>query len=140
MKFKKCTASRKISGSAWRCTLPQNHAGLHEYVKSYQKYGNKTYRCAQGHLHQSIGESGYCDTLHLMLRAKEIKSVKQQPKYPLDVNGHHICNHIVDFEVVNKQGVTEVHEFKGFATKLWDMKHKLFKAIYPKIPYIVVKR
>ena len=50
-------------------------------------------------------------------------------------------------EVVNKLGKAAMtrygcygcHEFKGFETVDWHLRHKLFEAIYPEIPYIVVK-
>jgi hypothetical protein len=57
------------------------------------------------------------------------------------VNGVHICDHIVDFALFDKAGrVLEVHEVKGFADKAWPIKRKLFEALYPNIPYRVIRK
>ena len=61
-------------------------------------------------------------------------------KYPLVVNGKHICDHYPDFTLLNKAGVAlAVEEFKGFATREWAMKKRLFEALYPAIPYRVIR-
>ena len=103
------------------------------------KYRNTSCICQRKHIHQSIGEAGYCNQLDLLERAGEIKSYKSQVVYRFKVRGKHITTHIVDFVVTTKEGKIEVHEFKGFATVLWRVKMKLFEACYPKIPYIVVR-
>ena len=54
------------------------------------------------------------------------------------MNGKHICNHYVDFIVTKNDGSIEAHEYKGFRTGVWLLKMKLFKALYPEIPYIVI--
>ena len=55
------------------------------------------------------------------------------------VNGIRITTHKVDFLVMTKKGKLEVNETKGFPTPEWNLKRKLFEALYPDIPYIVVK-
>jgi len=104
------------------------------------KYHAKNQICHQNHKHDSIGEANYCDTLGLMLKAREIKSYKTQVTYDLVVNGKRITGHRVDFEVENNNGSIEVHEFKGFATDVWVLKRKLFIALYPDIPYKTIYR
>jgi hypothetical protein len=74
----------------------------------------------------------------MMVKAGAIKSYRGQVRYGLDVNGIHICDHIVDFVVENNEGVEYVAEVKGFATEVWNLKHKLFKAIYPRIEYRII--
>jgi len=92
----------------------------------------------QGHLHDSRGEAGYCNDLEILRKTKNIKSYEIQRSYDLTVNGKTICKHIVDFVITNNEGREEVHEFKGFATAVWNLKRKLFEAVYPDIKYIVI--
>ncbi len=108
-------------------------------IFKYNKFSNTSSRCNQEHSHDSIGEAQYCNSLELLKRAKEIRSFKIQQSYDMTVNGKTICKHIVDFLVTNKEGKVEVHEVKGFATNVWNLKRKLFEALYPSIPYIVIK-
>ena len=104
------------------------------------KYNAKSSRCWIGHYHQSIDEARYCDKLTLLKKGKHIKSIDYQKDYPLKVNDKHICNIRVDFVVTWKDGLVEVHEYKGFETEVWRLKHKLFLACYPKFPYVIKKR
>lgn len=105
-----------------------------------QKYHNKSCVCGAGHKHDSVMEANYCDDLHVLLKAGEIREIQSQVSFPIAVEGNHICNHIVDFVVVNKTGNPEIHEVKGFATDVWALKHKLFLAVYPKMPYHVITK
>jgi len=105
-----------------------------------QKYHNRSCRCASNHTHDSMFEAQYCDDLHILLKVGEIQEVRTQVSFPLVVAGLHIANHIVDFLVVNKAGTKEVHETKGFATDVWAIKHKLFEALYPDLPYHVITK
>lgn len=103
-----------------------------------RKYNNKSHQCKQNHIHQSTGEASYCNELYLLQRAGEIKEYISQKRFDLFVNGEKITTHIVDFLVTNKEGKLEVHEYKGFATEAWKIKKKLFEAVIPEIPYIVI--
>ena len=105
----------------------------------YNKYKNKSCKCNQNHIHDSRGEARYCDELALMKAACEIKNYTIQQTIPLIVNGKTITRHRVDFVVITNTGEKEIHEYKGFETEIWKMKYKLFQAIYPDIPYIVVR-
>jgi len=102
------------------------------------KYLNTSCKCFEGHVHDSMGEAGYCNNLRFRVIAKDIKSYKSQVKYELRCNGELIANHYIDFEVILNNGNKEVHEYKGVRTAVWSIKHKLFKANYPKIPYIII--
>lgn len=108
-------------------------------ILKLNKYSNESSTCRRKHLHDSIGEARYCDQLDLLVKAKEIKEFKIQVDYPLVVNKITVCVHRVDFEVTTIKNKTEINEFKGFATQVWNLKRKLFKACYPGIPYIVVR-
>lgn len=103
------------------------------------KYNARTCRCNRGHIHDSIGEANYCNQLDALVKAREIKSYEIQQKYMFKVKGKHITTHIVDFVVTTNEGKEEVHEVKGFATEVWRIKWKLFEALYPKIPYHVIR-
>lgn len=83
-------------------------------------------------------ERNYCDQLNLLEKAGAIKSYKTQVSFNLVIEGKHICRHIVDFLVMNKKGIVEVHETKGYVTRDWTLKRKLFEVLYPAIPYIVI--
>ena len=101
----------------------------------------KNYRsqtCLQGHRHDSVAEANYCNKLEAMRKDGEIKSYRTQVTFDLKVNGEKICGHRPDFEVVLPDDSLEVHEVKGFGSEAWQIKHRLFKAIYPEIPYIVI--
>ena len=76
----------------------------------------------------------------LLFKAKEIRGYRSQVKFDLKVNDKHVTTHIVDFMVENNDKKFEVHEYKGFATDAWDIKRRLFEAIYPEIPYIVITK
>jgi len=124
-----------------------------EYYK--QKYGKKKKglgrypnikrkRCELNHHHDSREEAEYCLKLQLLKRAGEIQDFRSQVVYSLDLTDefgkkHHIANHRVDFEVTNKEGKTEIHEYKGVETFEWRMKRRLFEFIYPHIPYKVMR-
>lgn len=120
------------------------------------KYHNKKTRCLSKHVHDSKFEASYCNRLLAMKQAGEISDFSIQVPYPMDVNGKHICTHVVDFVVhYYKPGqavvadypirhglfrTEEVHEVKGCETEVWKIKRKLFKALYPAAEYIVIKR
>lgn len=102
------------------------------YIQRYRsKYGNKT-RDYNGRLYHSQKEADYAAELDLMKRAGEIQEWKPQHRVSLDVNGHHICNYIVDFFVIDKHGEEQLVEVKGFETDLWRFKWKLTEAIWGK--------
>ncbi len=82
-----------------------------KYKKKKNRLGSVARRktCALQHSHHSREEAEYCFLLQCLQKKGEIQSFKSQVRYPLDlVDGfgkkHHITNHIVDFEVVNKKG------------------------------------
>jgi hypothetical protein len=71
--------------------------------------------------------------LKLLEKAGEIFWLKLQPRYPLTVNGLHVCTYVADFEYRDKRlplcpPVTE--DAKGVRTRDFINKAKLFHAIY----------
>lgn len=103
------------------------------------KYGSVRSKCALGHSHPSKLECGYCGQLQLLERVKEINSFEYQKSYELRVNGKLIGKHKPDFTVTTNEGKIEVHETKGMVTTDFMLRKNLFEAIYPEIPYIIIK-
>lgn len=92
-----------------------------------------------GRWYHSKKEAAYAAELDLRKKAGDVIEWKPQVKVSLDVNGYHICNYIVDFEVTLSDGKKELVEVKGFETPEWTLKRKLFEALYPNLSYVVVK-
>lgn len=111
-------------------------------VKQGSKYGSTSHEY-NGRVYHSKAEAHYAQDLDLMLKGGELAEVVPQYKIPLDVNGQHICNYIVDFKLTYKDGSEELVEVKGFATEVWRLKWKLLEAIYgadhPGVVLTVVK-
>jgi hypothetical protein len=103
------------------------------------KYRAKSSKCHQGHYHPSKLEAGYCDQLAMLVKSGDILSYENQPRFTFTVNDQKICQHIPDFLVTLNDGTKEVHECKGIEMPVWNIKRKLFEALYPEIEYIVIK-
>lgn len=103
------------------------------------KYNARTCKCLSGHIHDSRGEANYCNRLLADVQDRKIKDYEIQKCIRIYVAGKHICNHYVDFLVTLNNGAQEYREYKGFSTQTWAIKKKLIDAIYPEIPYIVIK-
>lgn len=106
---------------------------------SKHKYNASRSKCNLGHSHPSMLEGQYCNQLQMLLKAKEIKAFEYGKKYELRVNGKLIGCHKPDFTVTTNEGKTEIHETKGMITTDFMLRKNLFEAIYPEIPYIIVK-
>ena len=85
-----------------------------------------------GHRFASKKEGNTYIALKLMERAKQISGLTLQPRYPLVVEGHKICTYVGDFLFV-ENGKMVVGDAKGFRTRDYITKSKLFKALYPDI-------
>jgi len=105
--------------------------------KGKNKYKAISCQCESGHRHDSRGEASCCNVLHAMLEDCEIETQKTFTFYVNDIK---VTSHRVDFLVTYKDGSQKVYEFKGFERPEWRIKHKLFEALYPEIPYIVVRQ
>lgn len=105
----------------------------------WHKYKSKSSKCLQGHYHPSKLEAGYCDMLETLKKNGDIKDYVGQKKFDFMVNDKKICAHIVDFYVQDNSGEWAVHECKGYEHPTWNIKRKLFEALYPHIEYIVIK-
>lgn len=101
------------------------------------KYNAKT-SLYNGRSYHSRKEASYAETLDWLKKSGEIKDWKPQKKIEISVNGKHICNHYVDFEVYYRDGRIEWHEVKGFATNEWILKRRLIEAIFD-TKYVVIR-
>lgn len=84
----------------------------------------------------SIKEAKRYSELKLMERAKQISGLTLQPRYPLVVNGHKICTYVGDFVYLEvKSGKMVCEDSKGFRTREYQNKRKLFMALHPEIEH-----
>jgi len=112
-----------------------------KYFTKKMKYRNKSCVCRQGHMHDSIKEANYCDNLEILKKTGEIKDYEIQKTFELKVNGHKICGIRPDFVVTTNSGAKEIHEVKSYITMTpeWNIKRKLWEAIYTDMEYIVIR-
>lgn len=67
--------------------------------------------------------------LKLLELAGAIQNLKLQPRYPMTVNGLHVCTYVGDFEFI-ENGRTITEDAKGVKTAEFVLKAKLFHALY----------
>lgn len=106
------------------------------------KYNAKTCQY-NGSIYHSRLERDYAVKLDTCRKARgrdRVMNWERQVKVALDVNGKHIANYYIDFVVDYQDGRTEWVEVKGFRTPEWQLKAKLFKALYPDRIYRIVER
>ena len=94
-----------------------------------KKYGNKSAEY-NGARYDSKFESKVAQELDLRKAAGELVEIQRQVTISLDVNGYHVCNYRIDFIATHVDGMVEYIEAKGFATREWMLKWKLFEALY----------
>lgn len=99
-----------------------------------------TCKCNMQHIHDSRDEARYCNVLQLRLKAGDIQSFTGQKKVDVYINGKQVFYMRVDFEVITNEGKRELHEYKGAESPEWKIKSKILRAVYPEIPYIVIKK
>jgi hypothetical protein len=99
-------------------------------LKKPAKYRNEK-TPADGIQFDSKREAKRYQSLQLMLRAGLIADLRRQVVYLLMVNGKLICRYKADFVYLDlKTGKQVVEDAKGFRTKEYRLKAKLFEAIY----------
>lgn len=69
--------------------------------------------------------------LEILKKGGVIKDFKRQVSVPLVVNGVTVANWKVDFCVARADGSDFYYEIKGMPTPEYNLKRKLFLAIYP---------
>lgn len=103
-----------------------------EKPKKKSKYHNvKT--VVDGITFDSKAEAKRYGELKLMEKAGVITTPELQKKYPIVINGIHICNYIADFVYINTEGrklKLIVEDTKGMRTPVYNLKKKLMKAVH----------
>jgi hypothetical protein len=110
------------------------------------KYGvaPKEQRTWRGVVYDSKREMAEGQSLCQRLERGEIKALERQRAFVLwsGLRGEiPVAKHVVDFVIEHLDGKLECVEVKSPATKtaVWRLKHKLFLACYPHIPYRIVE-
>jgi hypothetical protein len=101
------------------------------------KYGNKKV-IVDDITFDSIKESEYYLKLKLLKKAGEVIDFFCQKKFPITINGFHIANYFLDFEVWNKDGSKEYVDVKAYdkktkkyiTTDVFQIKKKCVEALY----------
>lgn len=92
------------------------------------KYGN-TKLSVDGKKFDSKGEyQRWCELQHLE-RSGAIRSLHFKPTYNINVNGHHICAYIADYDYLEGADVV-VEDYKGVRTAVYRLKKKLMLAVH----------
>jgi hypothetical protein len=113
-----------------------------------QRSGNKYHAKSimyGGYQYHSKKEAAYAADLDLRMKAEDgdVKDWTRQVKVSLDVNGMHITNYFVDFQVELRDGRTQLVEVKGFDTEVFRLKRLLLEATYlkehPEVEYLIVR-
>lgn len=105
-------------------------------VRNVAPRSDRTYA---GVVYDSKAECKYAFSLDQLKASGKILDWSRQIRVPLVVNGITVCNFVIDFCVSNNDGDQEFHEVKGWETPEYKLKLKLFRAIFPKADYRVVK-
>lgn len=120
-------------------TLPSSDFNLRprNTTAERSKYGNrKTPLTFDGQtwLFDSKREAGAALGLLIRQRAGEVRDLYFQVRFPLDVNGYHVCFYVADFvyeeRVRRPLWVRIVADAKGYRTDVYRLKKKLMKAIH----------
>lgn len=93
-----------------------------------QKYGAVAVITDDGRFDSKAELRRWCD-LKLLERAGQITNLERQVRFPIAVNGVHVCDYIADF-VFFENGARVVEDKKGVQTDTFRLKAKLMKALY----------
>ena len=94
------------------------------------KYGAKK-TIVDGIRFDSKGEAQRYEALKYMLQQGAIHDLELQPKFDFWVNGVKVCYYKADFKYKDNLGNEIVEDFKGMKTPTYNLKKKMFKALYP---------
>ena len=92
------------------------------YKEKKSKYGAKK-TSIDGHTFDSQKEANYYEQLKLRLKAGEIRGFCLQPIFILAPN----LKYKSDFIIFNNDGTSEIIDVKGFKTKEYQVKKKVFE-------------
>lgn len=108
------------------------------------KYGSRKIEI-DGHVFDSKKEGEYYQQLKLRKMAGEIKDFELQPEFTLQEgfkkNGktYREIKYIADFKVIYPDGRVEIVDIKGYETKEFRLKRKLFEYKYPNLELKIIK-
>lgn len=96
-----------------------------------------------GFVYDSHFEATKAAELDLMVRGGQIAHWVGQVPIPIYVDGHHVCDYVMDFLVwhngtIHPEGTLEYIETKGKAEAVWRLKWKLFAAQFRDQPNVVL--
>jgi hypothetical protein len=107
-------------------------------MRKYSKYSSvKTWY--NGILYDSKAEASWAKWLEILKLAakKEDRVTMMERQVIYSLPGDIRCR--MDFRVLYADGHSEVHEVKGFETKEWKLKLKLFREAHPDVKLRIVK-
>lgn len=107
------------------------------FITGAHKYGAKKTEY-KGVLYDSKREAAYAQELDWRVRAGELIGWERQIRFELIINGTKIGRYTIDFLEINKDGSKMHTEIKGYKTPEWVLRNKVFRALYPEVPYAVV--
>lgn len=117
---------------------------MKKIVQSKNKY-NATKTTVDGIKFDSIGESRRYSELKLLERAGAISELELQPRFELQPsfkkNGKTIraITYTADFKYINNKGKIVIEDFKGFETRDFKIRKKMFEYRYPELSLKVIK-
>lgn len=95
---------------------------------AYSKYGAER-TVVDGITFDSKKEARRYGELRLLERAGVIRELKLQPRFPIAINGHHVCEYRADFQY-EEAGITVTEDVKGAKTPSYLIKKKLMLAVH----------
>lgn len=109
------------------------------YYRRRGKYNSKHVKI-DGLSFDSKAEVVRWGELSLLLSVGEISNLKHHPKFKLIVSGALICTYEADSSYFEKGHHHEiVEDVKGYPTRDYILKRKLFQALYPHVEFREVK-
>lgn len=111
--------------------------GHMHFPRKGNKYGAQQ-RTYKGVSYPSIREAKYAEELDIRVMAGDLKEWRRQIPFDLVVNGVKICRYTIDFLEIDSKGNETYTEVKGYATRDWKLRWKLFEALYPELEKRVV--
>jgi hypothetical protein len=102
------------------------------------KVAPKEDRTMDGVVFASKREMMRYSELKMLERCHIISNLEMQPKFPIVLNGVHVCNYIADFRYLTQNDKTIVEDSKGMRTEIYRLKAKLFHAAYPHLRIVEV--
>lgn len=116
--------------------------GMKDPIPKESKYHNKT-SFYNGYGYDSIKEAQYAMVLDDRKKNGLIKDWERQHPIEVYANGKKLFRMKVDFIVYMKDGSKELHETKGYATEVFNLKLKCIEALWlpenPDYSYVLIK-